>query len=513
MYKNAEMLEDKEFERMIREKFHVDSWMYQSLQIEVEMKKSQVKTIEKNKKELLEDLLDEYKEILKEAVDKDFKKGRKWRAHKFKVEKAIRNLEASIGRNITFGGRDLLQRITHLHNALSAARKVKDVVKIEWQINELTCEYHERRTLGLTIIGELGQKSNRKFDFDFLNRKVVFKPSMGVKIPITFFASTKQLRTLEKLQELVGEISLSVRLTEDFICISWDEEKVSGFAFNEREYKRERAMIQKGSPKEEFKSLKQKWYREQDSRKLVGKISGRTLSLDLNPENIGVAVTDKNQNCKLLYTEVIMLEGLNTALRLASTHKYQKKQNSKRSYEIDCAIKYIIKIALHFRCESITIEDLDFKQKGVNTAAKLANKKTKNIWHREQTMDLIDKYCKIYGIRKILVNPCYSSFIGNIKYLFYDPLNAACELGRRGLMQFEEAGFYPSLEKSDFDTMSRDFGLDVQGKDFSTWVEAFSAFKTAGLRYRRGLENCSEFEEINLSSHKSAVKRLHFYTK
>ena len=224
MYKNAEMLEDKEFERMIREKFHVDSWIYQSLRVEVEMKKAQEKTIEKNKKELLEELCDEYENILKEAMDKDFKKGRKWRAHKFKVEKAIQNLEASISRDITFGGRYLLQRITHLHNALSAARKLKDVVKIENQINELTCEYREKRILGITVIGEAPQKSNRKFDFDFLNKKVVFKPSMGVKIPITFFASKKQLRTLQKLQELVGEIALSVRLTEDFINISWDEE-------------------------------------------------------------------------------------------------------------------------------------------------------------------------------------------------------------------------------------------------------------------------------------------------
>ena len=107
MYKNAEMLEDKEFERMIREKFHVDSWIYQSLRVEVEMKKAQEKTIEKNKKELLQDLCDEYENILKEAMDKDFKKGRKWRAHKFKVEKAIQNLEASISRDITFGGRYL----------------------------------------------------------------------------------------------------------------------------------------------------------------------------------------------------------------------------------------------------------------------------------------------------------------------------------------------------------------------------------------------------------------------
>lgn len=73
--------------------------------------------------------------------------------------------------------------------------------------------------------------------------------------------------------------------------------------------------------------------------------------------------------------------------------------------------------------------------------------------------------------------------------------------------------FYPKIEGSDFDTMSRIFGLDVQDKTISTWADAFNLFKTAKLRYRRDLEHCSESVEKNLSSHKSLIKRLLFYTK
>ena len=155
------------------------------------------------------------------------------------------------------------------------------------------------------------------------------------------------------------------------------------------------------------------------------------------------------------------------------------------------------------------MEELNFKQKGVNESANEANRKTKNIWHRELTNNLITKYCNILGIEKIEVNPCYSSFIGNIKHIYFDPLNAALEIARRGQNKFVKGAFYPSLGSIDFDTMYHFFGLDVQKSTPANWQKALALFKNSGLRYRRRLDETS-FSEIKLFSEKSCTSSYNF---
>ena len=127
-----------------------------------------------------------------------------------------------------------------------------------------------------------------------------------------------------------------------------------------------------------------------------------------------------------------------------------------------------------------------------------------DIWHRTRTTNLIQKYCNTIGLKLIAVNACYSSFIGNIKHGFFDPVNAAIEIARRGITKFiAKSGFYPPLERSDLDTMNR-LGLDVQNKTISTWVEAYKLFVKSKLRYRLELQDCN-FLENNLRSHKSCT--------
>ncbi len=512
MFVYAEMLADKGFQEEVREKFNMDSWMYQSIRVEVEMKLAQIKTCNKNKRDHLEELKSELEKIEKQGEDKNCEKGKKWRRHKFYVIKKIAHLTASIDRDITFGGRALLQKITRLHNKKNSSRKQKEVAKFERDIEKATAEYHEKRILPITIIGEAPNNSNRKFNFDFTNKKVVFKPSKNVKIPIEFYASDGHMKTLNKLQLLIGEMAITVRLTADSLQIIYDEEKLNGFAFNEREYKRDRQQIKQGSDKKEFSSCKQKWHKEQDERMLVGKIPTRYMAVDLNPENVGVCVLQKTKaGFDILHKEVYELTNLNVALGKASHHKSTLKQNNKRDHEVKEIWTDIFGIVTHYRVANFVMEDLEFKEKSVNDNSKQANKKTKNLWHRVLTEDLIEKHCNSKGIKKILVNACYTSFVGNIKHAYYDPLNAAIEIGRRGMCAFEKGGFYPSISGSDVDTMSL-FGLDVQGETPETWVQAFQLFKTAKLRYRRGLQQC-KFVETNLLSHKSAVKRLRFYTK
>jgi len=98
--------------------------------------------------------------------------------------------------------------------------------------------------------------------------------------------------------------------------------------------------------------------------------------------------------------------------------------------------KYIFNLAKHYKVSHFVMEDLDFKPKVDKNKPKEFNRKTKNLWHRTLTQQLVNKYCNINGIIKIEVIPCYSSFIGNMVYEDYDPIAASLELCRRGIVKY-----------------------------------------------------------------------------
>lgn len=483
LYSNFELSEDKNFRDELREKFNIDSWIFQSCKTEVAVKLEQQETSNKKKIALLTNLETE----LSKSIES--------KRHKYRVFKKIALLKSSLNDKIIFGGKSILRKISFLSN---------DREKNKKEINAWTAQYNRNRLLPICIIGETPQKGNRKFDFDFENKKMVFKPQRGIKIPIEFHCGKGQHKQLIQLQQMIGTMPISVRLNNNYVWITFDEKKLNGFAFNEIEYFKELKTIPK-SNKQSRKDCYKKWIHEQESRMLVGKIKDGFISFDLNPEYIGFSVLEKmgESDFKVLYKEAVSLTSLNTKMGLSSTDIIQIKQNNKRVHELRQVWKYIFEIAKHYQVANCSMEDLEFKEKSINGNA---HRKTKNIWHRTLTLNAIKKHCNIIGIKLIPVNACYSSFIGNIKHNYFDPVNAAIEIGRRGITKYLKGGFYPSIERSDFDTMYR-FGLDVQNKTISTWVEAFRLFKTSGLRYRREL-NCSS--ENNLMSHKSGVKRYHF---
>ena len=111
-------------------------------------------------------------------------------------------------------------------------------------------------------------------------------------------------------------------------------------------------------------------------------------------------------------------------------------------------------MAVSYKVGYFVLEQLNFREKNVNENFKEANRKCRNIWHRGVTGSLINKYCNILGIQKVEVNPCYSSFIGNIQNSYFDPISSSVEICRRGILKFKKEGFYPKLNLSDFNTMS-----------------------------------------------------------
>ena len=93
------------------------------------------------------------------------------------------------------------------------------------------------------------------------------------------------------------------------------------------------------------------------------------------------------------------------------------------------------------------------------------------------------------------MNPVYTSFIGNILYDKFDPINAAIEIGRRGMIKFIKGNkLYPELTDTILDTVVERFKFksfpDVQViKDCKSWIKLYEVMKKAGIRYRWQLKD------------------------
>ena len=495
LYANFELSADKYFQKELQIKFGLDSWFFESCKTEVSMKLAQDKT--QKSKQLLQ-----IQSIEKELLNNNFE-GKKGKRKKFYLKEKLSYLKEKQDKKITFGGLSNLQKISFLSN---------EKEENQGELSLAKAKYYKQRIIPIYSIGEAPQKSNRKFSFDFLHQQILFKPDKNTKISVDFYCSKNQLKNLTKLQTYIGIMPISVRLDNDFIWISFDEEKLSNYEFKENEYFREIKKVPKNeeNSKELRKEIYKKFITEQRERKLVNKLNNRYLAVDLNPEFIGFCVVDKlaNGEINVVYKECLDLSNLNTKTRLSSTDKKQIKQNNKRKFELCEAWRYIFELATHFKVAYFVAEELEFKAKSYNENSHLANYKTKNIWHRTLTTNLINKYCNSLGIEQIGVIAAYSSFIGNIQYNYFDPTSASLEIARRGTVKYDKgSSIFPVLSDKDKDTMCQ-LGLDVPCDTVLTWKLALERFATSGLRYRRILEK-SEILDKNLSSYKSGIKIYH----
>jgi hypothetical protein len=250
-------------------------------------------------------------------------------------------------------------------------------------------------------------------------------------------------------------------------------------------------------------------------RKLEGKNGNRYLAVDLNPELIGFCVIEKlpenqkngeNNGFKIIHKGCINLQNLNTKKRHSSTDKKQIYQNNKRKFEICEAWQYIFRLAIHYKISHFVCEDLSFKQENHNENSNFANQKTKNIWHRTLTSNLITKYCNSLGIEKVEVISAFSSFVGNMQYSDFAPIASSLEIARRGIVRYlKGSSIFPSFSNKDKDTMCQIFGLDVPCDTLLNWKCCFELFRTSGLRYRRVLDKTKILDSY-LFSYKSCIK-------
>jgi len=362
-----------------------------------------------------------------------------------KFKRKYLKIENSLDKDICFGGKNLLRKITKISQEIQYKKEIKTGKELNEQdiskkLNLLTKykeEFTKNRQLGYYSIGDRPYYGNRKFSFDLNNKKVIFKPKKGKKIEIEFSNLNKKRRKeLEKIQSMCDEkkIPLTIRLTNEYLYITFDNELLNGYEFNIKEYKKRKLNIQS---EDELHELNKEFVLEQEGRKLKSKISNRYMSVDLNPYEIGFVICDGDVG-NIIYKEFICLNDLSYKLNKSSDDDKQLKQNNKRKYEISEAWNYVFKLATHYKASHFVVEELDFKKKKVKKNETEFNRVVKNIWHRTLTMNLINKYCFELGIIKVGVDPAYSSLIGNLTYNEYDCIASALELCRRGFIKYKK---------------------------------------------------------------------------
>jgi len=494
VFNNLELMSDKSFNDNLKINYPLLGWFIGCVKNDAETKYKQTQTFIKKKNVQIS-------EIEKIILTKTYKD----KKHLYKLKNKLAYLKKSVNNKIVFGGRNLLQEVTKLKQEFNKTGNIETYNKYLSKKKE----YNSKRILPIYSIGEQPQKSNRKFNFNLNNDKMVFKPNAKTKIDLEFICSNKQQSVLNKLQENIGLMPISVRLDNKFVYISFDEEKLFNYEFKKLDYFKE---IKNTTDKDIKKEIYKKYISEQKSRKLKDKVENRYCAVDLNPQYIGFNIVDK-EGFKIIHKEVIDLTKLGVKLRLSSNDPKQVSQNNKRKYEIAIVWKHIFDICKHYRVSNFIIEDLNFKDKPVNTEGKEFNRKTKNLWHRTLTTQLITKYCNIYGINLIEVNPAYSSFIGNLTYSYFDPLSASLEICRRGITKYDKNNKqFGSVDSINLEKVRNYLlGKNVQfgDGDFSSIPKLFKLFIGNKLKYRNELDS-SSFLENHLISDKSKVKCYSF---
>ena len=505
LYKMLDEASDYDFIFKFKQAFSLNDIEYRSLLSEVKSFRDREITLTKEKEQLICELNKqlENKELSKKEI--------------YSIHRKIRKLSKNLGKESAFGGRNLQRRLTIECNKTGILRN-------EEKITQLKEEFHKKRILPFYIMGEANQKGNRFFDISKLCSEgiVIYKPQKGIKIQIKVKVPRKFQSELKKLSELTQSknISISVYLSTENICISFDEENLNDYGLDIKGQNAGVKEIKQNQPREIqkdlIKDLYKRFYDDQRSRKLEGKIKDRVCAVDLNPEYIGFSILDKKgTDIKIVDCGLISFKKLMSKTHKSSSSAESKYRNNKHKYEVTIVVKWLLKLMNHYRCSSFVVEELDFKDK--ESLGREANRKTKNLWYRTLLLNCITRRCNENGIEIIEVNPCYSSFIGNIQHKLVDATNASIEIGRRGLMKYNKGGFYPLISEDDIHTLESKFGNVVEYSTADNWVNIYKSLvqifskSEFAQRLRTGIDEfkgtCQSF---SINSYKSKALVYNF---
>ena len=274
-------------------------------------------------------------------------------------------------------------------------------------------EFKQNRLSPLSSIGESQFKGSRKFNINS-NLTITFKPTKENHFIFKLIYGQNQEHYLKSLYELslTNSISISYKLDKDYIYITFDESKL----FNKKENI---------------------------------KIQNRVLGIDMNPNYIGWSIVDwkSSSEFKVIESGVYsfkkfsdLYKQLNDLKNVSSDNPKRIKLSDKRTYEMVKVAENIINKAIYYKCQVISIENLNIKTKD-RDKGKNYNALCNNHWLRTTFCNQLRKRTNIHKIQLLEVKPEYSSFIGNFLFRILnkpDMILASIEISRRGYEYFNQ---------------------------------------------------------------------------
>lgn len=310
-------------------------------------------------------------------------------------------------------------------------------------------EFKSKRLLPITIQGEQQYKGNRLFDFKFEENQIIFKLSKNDHRILKYKVPHKKIRNnLSSLQELIDnkQITITVSLTKENVYLAFDESKIIDY---------------------NFKDLKK----------------NRVLGIDMNPNYIGVSILefDENDQFKILDKRIFDLSQLTKKSGKSSANRLSRYKTNKLHHETIQIAHDITSLVDYWKCDKVVIEDLNIRSSD-KCKGKYFNRLCNNVWNRNLFINKLKSLSLLCNFSLVEVNPCYSSFIGNVIFgnsHTPDMVAASIEIARRGYKKFEKSWFYPSI---------RDEKINEQWKQtlsrFDDWKSAFQEVKKSKVKYR-----------------------------
>lgn len=305
------------------------------------------------------------------------------------IYEAMGLVKLNKNKKVIFGGKNLFH-----------SRSLKNISKEEFNLSKLNPIYSIGEKFNQKI------KCNRKFFIQDL-KTIIFKPSKKehIKLNLKVFGKYKRYLELLKEHQELRNLSITYKLSSEYIWISFDESIL----------------------KNEFKQFKS--------------IKNRLLSIDMNPNYIGWSILDwfNSEKFNIIDKGVLSIKSLNDKSELlikdktSSSDQRKIKLTNKRNFEVLQCSKFLIEKMKHYKCSIFTIEDLNIKS-GNKDKGKRFNRLCNSNWCRTKLINNLQKWCNIYGIQLIKVKPEYSSFLGNLVYRYLklpDMILSSIEISRR----------------------------------------------------------------------------------
>ena len=337
-------------------------------------------------------------------------------------------------------------------------------------------EYRNSKHNFIYSVGQANNNGNRKFQLDIVNNQILFKPKKEIKIylelPKLRNNIKKELLMLDQLSKL-KQIPITYKLDKKYIYIDFEESKLH-----------------------DNKNIK--------TNNLNDQFSNRILSIDLNPNYIGISVLEfNNSSYKVLKAFCYDISKL--------TNK--RSNHNKLKHETIEITNKIINFCKHYHIKYVGIEKLNNLIPKDHNKGKNNNSLLNNKWLRTLFTEQLSKRCRIHNINLYKIGAYYSSYIGNLQHNYFDPINSSIEIGRRTyeiIINKDKTKFYPSninIKTILLDQWKESINIEV----YKCWKELCKEIKNLKLRYRVSLNESSySYNVLRSSSIKSKVLIIDF---